>query len=56
MDLAGLMMTVGALMIVWVSGFYVTTFVRAKRLRYLVTALVTLPVAILLLSIAFRRV
>jgi len=53
--LTGLMMTVGALMIVYASGVHVVTFAKTKRPRYLLSALATLPAVILLLWIVFQR-
>ncbi len=48
-------MIVGALMIVWAAGSHLRAFLKTRRPRYLVTVIVTLPVAILLVTIAFGR-
>jgi hypothetical protein len=50
-----LMMTAGAGMILWVALRLLYDFRKTGRVRALVVAVVTLPVAFLLLAIAFGK-
>jgi hypothetical protein len=49
------MMTGGACMILWVALRLLNDFSKTGRVRALVIAVVTLPVGVLLLAIAFGK-
>jgi hypothetical protein len=50
------MMVSGAAIILWVAVQFLDEFRKTRRVRLLIVAVVTLPVAVFLLAFAFRAV